>query len=64
MLGAQNKSGKQMNISSESYKSFTDDGAWCWFSDPRAVYYEGKLSCTYSAWVSSKGDIIVSSYNH
>ena len=20
----------------------TNDGAWCWFADPRAVYYKGK----------------------
>lgn len=26
----------------EAYQSFTDNGAWCWFSDPRAIYYEGK----------------------
>lgn len=27
---------------SESYVSFAGDGAWCWFSDPRAVYYESR----------------------
>jgi hypothetical protein len=32
------------------------DGAWCWFSDPRAVSYRGR---TYAAWVSSRGDIVV-----
>lgn len=25
-------------------KFITPDGAWCWFADPRAVYYEGKYS--------------------
>ena len=24
-------------------KFLTPDGAWCWFADPRAVYYEGML---------------------
>ena len=23
----------------ESFTTLTDDGAWCWFADPRAVYY-------------------------
>lgn len=49
---------------SESYISFTFDGAWCWFSDPRAIYYEGKYKRTYAAWVDSHGDIIVGYYDH
>ncbi|MFZ6033889.1 MAG: glycoside hydrolase family 88 protein [Melioribacter sp.] len=49
---------------SESYQSLTFDGAWCWFSDPRAVYYEGKHRRTYAAWVDSYGDIIISFYDH
>ena len=49
---------------SETYQSFTFDGAWCWFSDPRAVYYEGIHKCTYTGWIDSYGDIFVASYNH
>lgn len=48
----------------ESFMSFTDDGAWCWFSDPRAVYYEGKHKRTYSGWVDSTGNIVVGYYDH
>jgi hypothetical protein len=48
----------------ESYRAFTDDGAWCWFSDPRALYYEGDRRQTYSGWVDSAGNIVVGSYNH
>ena len=36
---------------SESYQSLTLNGAWCWFSDPRAVYYEGLHNRTYAGWV-------------
>ena len=50
--------------SGESYRSFTDDGAWCWFSDPRAVYYEGRHRRTYSGWVDSVGNIVVAAYDH
>lgn len=41
-----------------------DDGAWCWFSDPRAVYYEGEHRRTYAGWISSSGDIQVGYYDH
>ena len=48
----------------ESYRSFTRDGAWCWFSDPRAIYYEGDEKKTYSGWVDSLGNIVVATYDH
>ncbi|MBJ2176061.1 glycoside hydrolase family 88 protein [Aureibaculum sp. A20] len=49
---------------SESYKSFTFNGSWCWYTDPRAVYYEGKYKRTYSGWIDNYGNIIVASYDH
>lgn len=55
---------KETGKNSESYRSLTFDGAWCWFSDPRAVYYEGKHKRTYAGWVDSHGDIIVGYYDH
>lgn len=55
---------KEAGNHSETYRSFTFDGAWCWFSDPRAVYYEGKHKRTYAGWVDSYGDIIVGYYDH
>lgn len=45
----------------ENFISITKDGAWCWFSDPRAVYHHGKM---YIGWTSSKGDIVVGKYNY
>ncbi|MDF9796841.1 hypothetical protein OKW21_002104 [Catalinimonas alkaloidigena] len=45
-------------------KTFSDDGAWCWFSDPRAVYYEGKHQRTYASWVDSTGNILIGYYDH
>ncbi len=55
---------KNTGANSETFQSFAFDGAWCWFSDPRAVYYEGKQKCTYTGWIDSYGDIFVASYNH
>jgi hypothetical protein len=48
----------------ESYPSFTEDGAWCWFSDPRAVYFEGKYKRTYCGWIDSKANVIIGYYDH
>lgn len=51
-------------IKGEAYRSFTTNGAWCWFSDPRAIYYEGQHRRTYSGWVDSLGNIVVGFYDH
>lgn len=48
----------------ESYRSITDDGAWCWFSDPRAIHFKGQQNKTYSGWVDSLGNIVVGTYDH
>ncbi len=49
---------------SETFQSFTFDGAWCWFSDPRAVYHEGNYKKTYTGWMDSYGNVMVASYDH
>ncbi|GAB2778333.1 hypothetical protein GCM10027275_22110 [Rhabdobacter roseus] len=33
------------------------DAAWCWFSDPRAVYHQGTL---YFGYINSRGDVLIS----
>ena len=48
----------------EDFQTLTEDGAWCWFSDPRAIFYQGQHKSHYIACVTSKGDIIISSKNH
>lgn len=48
----------------ESFRTLTDDGTWCWFSDPRAVYYQNKFKRTYAGWVDSKGNIVIGFYDH
>lgn len=52
------------DLPGESYQSFTTDGAWCWFSDPRAIHYRGEYNRTYAGWVTSNGSIEVGSYDH
>jgi len=36
-------------------------GAWSWFGDPRAVYYEGAHRRTYVGWISTHGNVRVAS---
>jgi hypothetical protein len=39
--------------------TLTNDGTWCWFSDPRAIYYDENLVIT--GWVKKDGSIEVAS---
>jgi len=55
---------KNSGIHSEEYQSFTFNGAWCWFSDPRAVYYEGNHKRTYGGWIDNFGDVHIGYYDH
>lgn len=41
-----------------------EDGAWCWFQDPRAVYFEGTHRRTYSGWVTKAGQLRIGTYDH
>ena len=37
------------------------DGAWCWFSDPRAVYHHGTREQIYFGYINSSGDVCIGS---
>jgi len=45
------------------YETLSEDGAWCWFSDPRAIYVEGKTKQIIAGYVSKNGSIVVTSLN-
>jgi len=49
--------------SDSSITTFSTDGAWCWFQDPRSVYIEGKQKQIYAGWVTHDGKLQVGSYN-
>jgi hypothetical protein len=61
MLVGCGREAKNNNGSDESHMSFTDNGAWCWFSDPRAIHFNGR---TYAGWVDSLGNVVVGFYDH
>lgn len=41
----------------------TDDGTWCWFSDPRAIYSEQDGGTLITGFVTSKGNVDALEYN-
>ncbi len=45
----------------EAFADFTNDGGWCWFSDPRAVSRDGK---TFTGWVTEDGSIEAACLDH
>lgn len=56
--------GQAWSQTGKSFMSLTDDGAWIWYTDPRAVYHKGQNDKTYVGWVTKKYDIQVASYDH
>lgn len=44
----------------EDYAKITKDGAWCWFSDPRAIYVDNKMI---GGFVDKEGSIWAFSYD-
>ena len=43
---------------------FTEDGAWCWFQDPRAVFVKGLRARTYAQWMTHDGKLQIGAYDH
>lgn len=44
----------------------TDEGAWCWFADPRALHYEnasGTINSTYIGYIDVHGNIKAMQYD-
>ncbi|MFW6157269.1 MAG: BNR-4 repeat-containing protein [Balneolaceae bacterium] len=50
--------------SGHDHPAFAKDGAWCWFSDPRAVFYDGTHQRTYAGWITGSGEVEVGYYDH
>ncbi|GIP34598.1 BNR-4 repeat-containing protein [Paenibacillus sp. J2TS4] len=51
-------------MDNHSYQTFAADGAWCFFADPRAVYFAGHHQRTYAGWITMKGAIMAGYYDH
>src|SRR5690606_8158258 len=48
---------------SGTMQQIAEDAAWCWFSDPRAVYHKGERERIYYGYINSKGDVMISARN-
>lgn len=52
--------------SSHSGHRITEEGAWCWFADPRAMHYkskDGKTNCSYIGYIDIHGNIKAMQYD-
>lgn len=45
----------------EEGRIVAQDAAWCWFSDPRAIYHRGKREAIYFGYINSIGDVKINS---
>jgi hypothetical protein len=45
------------SIPKGTVETVTEDGAWCWFSDPRAIFIHGSRLGIQTGWVTSNGSI-------
>lgn len=51
---------KAQNTDSYSGITLAEEGAWCWFADPRAIHYEnasGSINSTYVGYIDYHGSI-------
>ena len=48
------------------YSVVADEGAWCWFADPRALHYEnaaGTINATYIGYIDVHGNVKATQYD-
>ncbi len=55
---------KPQSLSVGTFRILSNDGAWCWFQDPRAVYVEGRHKRTYAQWMTHDGKLQIGFYDH
>jgi hypothetical protein len=56
-----NSEKERMLPAADSVATLTNDGTWCWFSDPRAIYYSEDKIVT--GWVKKDGSVEIASLN-
>jgi len=39
--------------------NLVEDGVWCWFSDPRAIYHKGEKRQMYFGYINQRGDVCI-----
>lgn len=56
-------SNRAMPVKNTMPETVAEDAAWCWFSDPRAIYHKGAKEAVYFGYINMKGDVMVRSLN-
>lgn len=59
--GNQASPGDHVHPAGNGNLTLASDGGWCWFGDPRAVYYNNQ---TYFGYIDKSGNIKIRSFNH
>lgn len=60
------KKAQKQDMQTYSGYRMTDEGAWCWFADPRAMHYEskdGKINKSYVGYIDVHGNIKAMQYD-
>lgn len=55
-----------LNAANFSSNVVAEEGAWCWFADPRALHYEnqsGTINATYIGYIDVHGNVKATQYN-
>lgn len=50
-----------LSLNAQQTFTLTNDGAWCWFSDPRAIYAQSEKGKIITGWISKSGDVYAAS---
>lgn len=58
---SEKKVSEDKSSSSPDFEALADDGIWCWFSDPRAIYHRGEKEKLYFGFINGKGDVVIAS---
>lgn len=58
-FGISNGDVKEKSAYAEDYQFITQNGGWCWFSDPRAIYVNNKVV---GGYVDDEGSIFAFAY--
>ena len=53
--------GGELPVHAHQTHTLVEDGAWCWFQDPRALRHG---NTTYVNYVTTSGDIRISAFDH
>lgn len=67
LYGCGMKESRSFNDKGITINTITEEGAWCWFADPRALHYQneqGSINSTYIGYIDVHGSIKATQIDH